>query len=827
MYWSLENVPWTNLHDLNLDWIVNTMKQTVEQWIAYRLEMDGKYADFTTQINSDFDDFTEQVNSDFDNFTTGINNWKTLIESEFSDLQTYVQNYFDNLDLNESTRYVINQMIASGEFVEVLNPSIVSAVESWLAEHITPTTPALDDTLTIAGAAADSQAVGIKIASTGGMLNTEFTIGRWINTSGNATTSSERTRMATVSYIPVMPGDTITYKLESGNSYINCISFYSNDKTYVHGISNSGTNGTLLTVTVPNNAYYARFSSRTDIDTYVSFNTGILNYFKQSINYNSLIKTIHGIPFISGHRLDPEGYYTVTSDDTRWATAEYIPVAEGATITYQLETGHPNICAVAFYDINKHFINGITNTGTNGERFTSTIPAGCKYVRFSTRKDIQTFVNITPYYNPVNNTPDISISDIYPKSIDSLRTNLPTLKTKITLPDLPFINKYPIEVYGDGYSFYCKTELSIYKNNSANTFYAKDSSTLLNAVNNAESGDTIYLQEAVYVMPPIRKSLNIIALNKGTATFVKTNIGYATETTSPNVWKFKLSSTPTNVYFKDAHDAPIKLIGQSSTSGVIAATGTYYYDSANSLLYVHLPNNTPPTNKNVFVDTDPTTTISIRSNNNDIKVYLEGINVWGNGWCLYANGSFGEVDIIAVDCCFWHSSLYNVVALYGANGYFQRCEAAYGYRDGFNYHASDNDASLVSNAIEIDCIGHDNGAEANPETERSNNGSTCHEGGKVLRINGFYYRNYGGNIAETNADTISWNYGCFAFDSRSTTDNWSGDMWTGENAVQYVYGCKCVGDSLYNLDEAAGGTSTIYYDKYTEFKTSRGNVVKI
>lgn len=152
MYWSLENVPWTNLHDLNLDWIVNTMTETVEQWIAYRLEMDGKYADFTTQINSDFDEFT-----------TGINEWKTLIESEFSDLQTYVQNYFDNLDLNESTRYVINQMIASGEFVEVLNPSIVSAVESWLAEHITPTTPAVDSSLTVSGAAADAKVTGDNI----------------------------------------------------------------------------------------------------------------------------------------------------------------------------------------------------------------------------------------------------------------------------------------------------------------------------------------------------------------------------------------------------------------------------------------------------------------------------------------------------------------------------------------------------------------------------------------------------------------------------------------------------------------------------------------
>ena len=138
MYWSLENVPWTNMHDLNLDWIVNTMKQTVEQWIAYRLEMNQSYADFTEQIDA----------------------WKTEVESNFADLQQYVQDYFDNLDLNESTRYVINQMIESGEFIQVLNPSIVSATEAWLSSHITPTTPAVDDTLTISGAAADAKVTG-------------------------------------------------------------------------------------------------------------------------------------------------------------------------------------------------------------------------------------------------------------------------------------------------------------------------------------------------------------------------------------------------------------------------------------------------------------------------------------------------------------------------------------------------------------------------------------------------------------------------------------------------------------------------------------------
>ena len=167
-YWSLENVPWTNMHDLNLDWIINTMKETVNQWITYQQEMNDNYTEFTGNIEE----------------------WKAEIEEDFADLQTYVQTYFDNLDLTAATRTVINDMISSGEFIQVLNPSIVSATESWLASHITPTTPAIDSSLSISGAAADAKATGDAIASTEtyaenglGLSDCSFNTG-WIDVSG-------------------------------------------------------------------------------------------------------------------------------------------------------------------------------------------------------------------------------------------------------------------------------------------------------------------------------------------------------------------------------------------------------------------------------------------------------------------------------------------------------------------------------------------------------------------------------------------------------------------------------------------------------------------
>lgn len=351
MYWSLENVPWTNLHDLNLDWIVNTMKQTVEQWIAYRLEMDGKYADFTTQINSDFNDFTEQVNSDFDNFTTGINNWKTLIESEFSDLQTYVQNYFDNLDLNESTRYVINQMIASGEFVEVLNPSIVSTVESWLAAHITPTTPVVDDTLTIAGAAADAKTTGDRLINK--------TIPDSMSTAGYYIDVRTGSADPNVNYgywtFKVIPGTSIVYFANRNDANIG-LCFYNKYGDFISGSGKQGTTSA-ITIAVPANANTCKASHRAS-DAYVYIINSITPIVQEIANLIPIEDDIINRNVTNSL----EGYFVDIRTGALTANMNFayfeFAVVPNDTIEYNAGRAESNI-GLVFYDYNNIFISGV------------------------------------------------------------------------------------------------------------------------------------------------------------------------------------------------------------------------------------------------------------------------------------------------------------------------------------------------------------------------------------------------------------------------------------------------------------------------------------
>lgn len=80
----------------------------------------------------------------------------------YESLQNYVNNYFDNLNVQEEINAKLDAMASDGSLTALINPLIPDAVSDWLDEHITPTTPAIDNTLTVSGAGADAKVVGDK-----------------------------------------------------------------------------------------------------------------------------------------------------------------------------------------------------------------------------------------------------------------------------------------------------------------------------------------------------------------------------------------------------------------------------------------------------------------------------------------------------------------------------------------------------------------------------------------------------------------------------------------------------------------------------------------
>lgn len=92
-------------------------------------------------------------------------------------LADYVEHYFDNLNVSAEVDAKLDEMASDGTLEAIVQMGVQDAVDtyantqlppvvtSWLDEHITqPTTPVIDSSLTISGAAADAKATGDKIA---------------------------------------------------------------------------------------------------------------------------------------------------------------------------------------------------------------------------------------------------------------------------------------------------------------------------------------------------------------------------------------------------------------------------------------------------------------------------------------------------------------------------------------------------------------------------------------------------------------------------------------------------------------------------------------
>ena len=131
--------PYTDFHELNLDWVIERVKKLTDDWLATHEEWVG--------VQQDWAD-TDQAWIDF---------------------KAYVENYLNNLDVQDEIDHKINKMIANGQFETIIRPAVISqttaATEAWLTAHITqPTTPVVDTSLSIPGAAADAAVTGKEIS---------------------------------------------------------------------------------------------------------------------------------------------------------------------------------------------------------------------------------------------------------------------------------------------------------------------------------------------------------------------------------------------------------------------------------------------------------------------------------------------------------------------------------------------------------------------------------------------------------------------------------------------------------------------------------------
>ena len=167
--------PYLDTRDINLDWLLKNMKTLVQQWTEYQLSM----------------------NTQFSNLTEAFNTLKAWIES-----------YFENLDVSAEIEQKLDRMAVSGELGFIMRPIISGEVSDWLTEHITqPTTPAIDTSLTVRGAAADAQATGYALHDNVGIQSRNISV-----TSSNVSSYPDADTFPNRSIINVLASAAVAHK---------------------------------------------------------------------------------------------------------------------------------------------------------------------------------------------------------------------------------------------------------------------------------------------------------------------------------------------------------------------------------------------------------------------------------------------------------------------------------------------------------------------------------------------------------------------------------------------------------------------------------------
>src|SRR5699024_394102 len=206
----------------------------------------------------------------------------------------------------------------------------------------------------------------------------------------------------------------------------------------------------------------------------------------------------------------------------------------------------------------------------------------------------------------------------------------------------------------------------------------------------------------------------------------------------------------------------IQLTSLESISEVEVNPGSYYIDG--STVYVHTHDS-----RSLINDTDIRAYIGTFNliYEGGSTIYLENKSFEGGRWRVW-NTSNGLSLLLLAKGCSWkymHGNQQGGLELVGGDAYLQNCVASQNRADGFNYHHGNGRKNRV---IEVDCIGRFNGNRPSPI--HSDNGSTMHDSGQIIRVNGAYYRNEGPNVADVNDGTQSWNLGCIGLESRSSVN---------------------------------------------------------
>lgn len=312
-----------------------------------------------------------------------------ILNDDVTNLYSFVDNYFTNLDVQEEINAKLDAMALDGSLSAIINPLLPSIVSEWLSTHISPTSPAVDDTLKVKGAAADAEQTGFVGR---GALTDKFGINypfNLVNTE-NLLDGSYSLTDGSIVVVPTWyyseqyyPAGTVT-----SNARPFIIS-YDENYNFLRGIQ-----ATANTPYTPNSdTAFLRFCVNS-LNTVISYGTTALTeeycVELQKMSFNQLmadaINSVYenlgfkysGNTILTGYEHLVAGeYYDINSGVAKTSSdfvrnKEFYPVTGDDVVS----TGRP---IYIFYDEKYNYISGYQPEGPNEA---VTIPENAKYMRY-------------------------------------------------------------------------------------------------------------------------------------------------------------------------------------------------------------------------------------------------------------------------------------------------------------------------------------------------------------------------------------------------------------------------------------------------------------
>lgn len=404
-------------------WCQKVLPIVYDDSLSY-YELLNKVVNYLNNVIADVasvEDNVGELNKSYGLLQTYVNEHMQEIVDVVNQYTEYTDNYFNNLDVQEEINNKLDEMVSDGSLSTLIGPIVVATapdvIAQWLSDHITPTTPIVDNTLTISGAAADAKVTGEAVAN----LNSE--VGRRMygvpTFTELAPTQTESGKAWNGSSLDSISGYT-AYKcsVTPGNvmKFIGCqpsvtyllYSFYDSDDTLVsssfYNVAVGPGKKEAVNVVVPADASYCWVNTfqQTDPPAYTTVYDNDPENFKQTVEADCLSSAKEEIETATSIKMDAISIYTEQTpsetevgylwgnnklEENSYYTAYKYSVAPGdilrvvgcqpssTNLLFRIYNSNDNLIATSISDV---------ETSPGEKEFVFTVPENASYMWINT-----------------------------------------------------------------------------------------------------------------------------------------------------------------------------------------------------------------------------------------------------------------------------------------------------------------------------------------------------------------------------------------------------------------------------------------------------------